>query len=301
MCGAVVEVPCRGLCWGRVQRSCASALAPAASRGWRFGPGPHTVCMLLSAPLPKHTHTHPPFRRHPGPAPLALQVGAVMDVAQMAELFSVSDLDGSGLLDYEEFIAAMLDSNRHAPAGPHTPPCTSRSRQATATGTPPRADGPLLPPRVRDGGASCLLRCALAHAGWPNARMPCGARSRTWIGTGTASSQLPTSQVRVDAPAPGPRRPPPRRWWQLRPLRCPPLAAEVLEQEQGLSFSHECRGPGARKKSIDLAVSMVQVGPARGQGGGVGGGPAAPYGAIQAPLAAPDPLLRTRPGVGRGP
>lgn len=32
----------------------------------------------------------------------------------MQELFHASDIDGTGQIDYEEFIAAMLDSNRVA-------------------------------------------------------------------------------------------------------------------------------------------------------------------------------------------
>ncbi len=32
----------------------------------------------------------------------------------MQDLFHASDIDGSGQIDYEEFIAAMLDSNRVA-------------------------------------------------------------------------------------------------------------------------------------------------------------------------------------------
>ncbi|MEW5313687.1 MAG: hypothetical protein WDW38_005232 [Sanguina aurantia] len=42
------------------------------------------------------------------------KVGAAIEEAEMAELFSASDIDGTGLIDYEEFIAAMLDSSRVA-------------------------------------------------------------------------------------------------------------------------------------------------------------------------------------------
>mmetsp|Transcript_11680 Transcript_11680/g.20735 ORF Transcript_11680/g.20735 Transcript_11680/m.20735 type:complete len:520 (+) Transcript_11680:218-1777(+) len=42
------------------------------------------------------------------------KVGAAIDEAEMQELFHASDIDGTGQIDYEEFIAAMLDSNRVA-------------------------------------------------------------------------------------------------------------------------------------------------------------------------------------------
>eukprot|EP00879_Flechtneria_rotunda_P013370 GHRR01013960.1.p3 GENE.GHRR01013960.1~~GHRR01013960.1.p3 ORF type:complete len:146 (+),score=54.78 GHRR01013960.1:753-1190(+) len=42
------------------------------------------------------------------------QVGAAIDEDEMAELFNASDMSGQGLIDYEEFIAAMLDSKRVA-------------------------------------------------------------------------------------------------------------------------------------------------------------------------------------------
>lgn len=42
------------------------------------------------------------------------QVGAAIDEDEMAELFQVSDMSGQGVIDYEEFIAAMLDSARVA-------------------------------------------------------------------------------------------------------------------------------------------------------------------------------------------
>lgn len=35
------------------------------------------------------------------------KVGAAIDENEMAELFLASDIDGSGQIDYEEFIAAM--------------------------------------------------------------------------------------------------------------------------------------------------------------------------------------------------
>ncbi len=41
-------------------------------------------------------------------------MGAAINESEMQELFMASDLDGSGKIDYEEFIAAMLDSNRVA-------------------------------------------------------------------------------------------------------------------------------------------------------------------------------------------
>jgi len=42
------------------------------------------------------------------------KVGAAIDESEMQELFHASDIDGTGQIDYEEFIAAMLDSNRVA-------------------------------------------------------------------------------------------------------------------------------------------------------------------------------------------
>eukprot|EP00775_Hariotina_reticulata_P011602 gene11602-11746_t len=42
------------------------------------------------------------------------QVDAAIDEEEMRELFQVSDLSGKGTIDYEEFIAAMLDSNKVA-------------------------------------------------------------------------------------------------------------------------------------------------------------------------------------------
>lgn len=45
---------------------------------------------------------------------LPWQVGAAIAETEMQELFHASDIDGTGQIDYEEFIAAMLDSNRVA-------------------------------------------------------------------------------------------------------------------------------------------------------------------------------------------
>eukprot|EP00882_Tetradesmus_deserticola_P026176 GHRQ01028831.1.p1 GENE.GHRQ01028831.1~~GHRQ01028831.1.p1 ORF type:complete len:157 (-),score=50.10 GHRQ01028831.1:349-780(-) len=42
------------------------------------------------------------------------RVGAAIDEEEMSELFRVSDMSGKGVIDYEEFIAAMLDANRVA-------------------------------------------------------------------------------------------------------------------------------------------------------------------------------------------
>ncbi|KAI8464717.1 MAG: kinase-like domain-containing protein [Monoraphidium minutum] len=42
------------------------------------------------------------------------QVGAAVDPGEMAELMAASDLDGSGRIDYEVFMAAMMDSHRVA-------------------------------------------------------------------------------------------------------------------------------------------------------------------------------------------
>jgi len=42
------------------------------------------------------------------------QVDAAIDEEEMREMFRVSDLSGRGTIDYEEFIAAMLDSNKVA-------------------------------------------------------------------------------------------------------------------------------------------------------------------------------------------
>lgn len=44
----------------------------------------------------------------------AVQVGAAIDEEEMTELFHLSDMSGQGMIDYEEFIAAMLDSHRVA-------------------------------------------------------------------------------------------------------------------------------------------------------------------------------------------
>jgi hypothetical protein len=43
-----------------------------------------------------------------------VQVGAAIDESEMQDLFHASDIDGTGQIDYEQFIAAMLDSNRVA-------------------------------------------------------------------------------------------------------------------------------------------------------------------------------------------
>lgn len=40
------------------------------------------------------------------------QIGASIDEAELSELFMVADITGQGVIDYEEFIAAMLDSRR---------------------------------------------------------------------------------------------------------------------------------------------------------------------------------------------
>jgi calcium-dependent protein kinase len=45
---------------------------------------------------------------------LLLQVGVSIDEAELTELFMVADISGQGMIDYEEFIAAMLDSQRVA-------------------------------------------------------------------------------------------------------------------------------------------------------------------------------------------
>lgn len=45
---------------------------------------------------------------------IILQVGAAIDECEMQDLFQASDIDGTGQIDYEQFIAAMLDSNRVA-------------------------------------------------------------------------------------------------------------------------------------------------------------------------------------------
>jgi len=37
-----------------------------------------------------------------------------MDEEELTELFLVADITGQGVIDYEEFIAAMLDSHRVA-------------------------------------------------------------------------------------------------------------------------------------------------------------------------------------------
>lgn len=42
------------------------------------------------------------------------QVGGFMDEEELTELFLVADITGQGVIDYEEFIAAMLDSHRVA-------------------------------------------------------------------------------------------------------------------------------------------------------------------------------------------
>ncbi len=41
-------------------------------------------------------------------------MGAAIDETEMQDLFHASDVDGTGQIDYEQFIAAMLDSNRVA-------------------------------------------------------------------------------------------------------------------------------------------------------------------------------------------
>lgn len=41
-------------------------------------------------------------------------MGAAIDEDEMTELFRASDMSGQGMIDYEEFIAAMLDSHRVA-------------------------------------------------------------------------------------------------------------------------------------------------------------------------------------------
>lgn len=45
---------------------------------------------------------------------LRVQVGVSMDVEELTELFLVADITGQGMIDYEEFIASMLDSQRVA-------------------------------------------------------------------------------------------------------------------------------------------------------------------------------------------
>jgi hypothetical protein len=75
----------------------------------------------------------------------SLQVGAAIAETEMQELFHASDIDGTGQIDYEEFIAAMLDSNRVArrkeavgapstsltgrPAGQQLSPCMGQCGQ----------------------------------------------------------------------------------------------------------------------------------------------------------------------------
>ncbi len=55
-----------------------------------------------------------------------LQVGAAIDESEMQDLFHASDIEGTGQIDYEQFIAAMLDSNRVA-----------RRKEAVSTGIGP--------------------------------------------------------------------------------------------------------------------------------------------------------------------
>lgn len=43
-----------------------------------------------------------------------VQVGVSIEEAELTELFTVADISGQGVIDYEEFIAAMLDSQRVA-------------------------------------------------------------------------------------------------------------------------------------------------------------------------------------------
>jgi calcium-dependent protein kinase len=42
------------------------------------------------------------------------KVGAAIDEKEMKDLFSASDVDGTGKINYDQFIAAMLDTNRVA-------------------------------------------------------------------------------------------------------------------------------------------------------------------------------------------
>ena len=69
--------------------------------GHTHAPPPHVNHVQVGS----HTHTH---RIH------HIQVGAAIAEGEMQELFHASDIDGTGQIDYEEFIAAMLDSNRVA-------------------------------------------------------------------------------------------------------------------------------------------------------------------------------------------
>lgn len=43
-----------------------------------------------------------------------MQVGVHIDEEELTELFIVADITGQGVIDYEEFIASMLDSQRVA-------------------------------------------------------------------------------------------------------------------------------------------------------------------------------------------
>ena len=60
------------------------------------------------------------------------KVGAAIDEVEMQELFLASDIDGTGQIDYEEFIAAMLDSNRVARRKEAVSVCQGRAGQGRA-------------------------------------------------------------------------------------------------------------------------------------------------------------------------
>lgn len=50
-------------------------------------------------------HTNTLHAKHP-------QVGAAIEPSELAQLLAASDLEGRGAIDYEAFLAAMIDTDR---------------------------------------------------------------------------------------------------------------------------------------------------------------------------------------------
>jgi len=62
--------------------------------------------------LYRSSKPHPTSPHVPQTPPPPHQVGAAVDSSELTQLLSASDLDGMGRIDYEEFLAAMMDSDR---------------------------------------------------------------------------------------------------------------------------------------------------------------------------------------------
>lgn len=196
--------------------------------------------------MPLHTsltHAAAPCSR------LLPQIGAAVDAAETAQLFALADVACSGAIEYEAFLAAMLDSAR---LGARRGALRTSFERLDRDGdgfisvtdlAQVRLCGAARPGQSFDGlllGAFAwrapVLRvcewrgCDCAAGSWDSSALDSCAASLAW-------------QLRTRSPA-GPGR-------SRQAARCR-SALQVLAEGAPLR-----RGPAARKASLDLAASMV--------------------------------------------